>query len=74
MSSTSLPILDPITRLHRRAKEADRCAYVRANTRLRVAAIGRVLSQFEQGQANLRLCSSCTNHSHKSKHIEGISL
>lgn len=37
-----LPILDLQTRARRRAKEADRGAHVRANIRLRVAAIGSV--------------------------------
>lgn len=59
-----LPILDPVLRQRRRAAEVDRRAHARAHNRLRVAQTGRILSQFEQTDIQLRHCTACIIYDH----------
>ncbi|RKF96009.1 hypothetical protein GcM1_038001, partial [Golovinomyces cichoracearum] len=58
------PLLDPITRQRRRTQDAENSTNARQHTRARYATSGRILSQHEQLQAQLRHCSACIEYGH----------
>lgn len=65
------PILDPVTRQQRRIQEAEKRASARQHARARVAASGRILSQHEQIQDQLRHCSACVEYGHDKATCKG---